>query len=94
MFNYGNIKYLFAKVFIGLILIIISSFILLNLITYNSDNPFDNNTKIFPNLFGYYGILVSKISFVLLSYSSYLVPIFFFILGFKLTFGIKTKNFL
>ena len=94
MFNYGSIKYLFAKVFIGLILIIISSFLLFNLIIYNYGNTFSNIIKISPSLFSYNGILISKISFVLIGYSSYLIPLFFFILGTKLTLGIKTKHFL
>ena len=83
--NYSKITSFFTKriiEFIGLLIVILSFFILLSLSTYSPEDPnfiFSENTKI-KNLFGFYGSVISDLilqSFGIISFL-FCVTIFFY----------------
>ena len=53
----------------------------------------DNSSLKTLNYLGVYGAHIAGFLIVVLHYSSYLIPIFFLIIGIKSIFGIKYKNF-
>ena len=96
MFKSDSLKsFIISRVF-GLISLIIAIFLFLSLISFNeSDATFGNLTSslITLNYLGTYGARISGFFLATLHYSSYLIPIFFLIIGIKSIFGIKYKNF-
>ncbi len=96
MFKSDSLKsFIISRVF-GLISLIIAIFLFLSLISFNeSDATFGNLTSslITLNYLGTYGARISGFFLAILHYSSYLIPIFFLIIGIKSIFGIKYKNF-
>ena len=72
------------------------AFLFLSLASFNeNDATFGNITSslIILNYLGKYGAHVSGFFLTTLFYSSYLIPVFFLIIGMKSIFGIKYKNF-
>ena len=96
MSKLDNIKsFIISRVF-GLISLIIAIFIFVSLMGFNeNDITFGNvNSSLKTlNYLGVYGAHISGFLIVALHYSSYLIPIFFLIIGIKSIFGIKYKNF-
>jgi S-DNA-T family DNA segregation ATPase FtsK/SpoIIIE len=96
MFKSDNLKsFIMSRVF-GLFSLIIAIFLFLNLISFNeSDATFGNLTSSLTalNYLGTYGAHISGFFLATLHYSSYLIPVFFLIIGIKSIFGIKYKNF-
>jgi S-DNA-T family DNA segregation ATPase FtsK/SpoIIIE len=96
MFKSDNLKsFIMSRVF-GLFSLIIAIFLFLSLISFNeSDATFGNLTSSLTalNYLGTYGAHISGFFLATLHYSSYLIPVFFLIIGIKSIFGIKYKNF-
>ena len=96
MLKSDNLKsFVLSRVF-GLFSLIIAFFLFLSLISFNeSDTTFGNFTSslITVNYLGKYGAYISGLFLAALHYSSYLIPVFFLIIGIKSIFGIKYKNF-
>ena len=95
MFMYGNIKLFLIKIILGIILIAISTFLFLCLLTQNSFDPgfgsINNDTNII-NWGGIYGAYISSVFIIFLSYSSYLIPSFLAISGLRMLLGVKNTN--
>ena len=96
MFKTDSLKsFIISRIF-GLISLIIAVFLFLSLISINeNDITFGNVTSSLKtlNYLGVYGAYISGFLLVALHYSSYLIPIFFLIVGVKSIFGIKYQNF-
>tara|TARA_B100001123_G_scaffold424165_1_gene535317 strand:- start:143 stop:2410 length:2268 start_codon:yes stop_codon:yes gene_type:complete len=79
---------------VGLIFLTFFCFSFLSLLSKSTNDPysgfFSSNEKL-NNLFGTLGGYFSGITFTILGLSSFLIPAFFLILGFKKIFGIKTN---
>ena len=95
MSKLDNFKsFIISRIF-GLISLIIAIFIFVSLMGFNeSDITFGNvNSSLKTlNYLGVYGAHISGFLMIALHYSSYLIPIFFLIIGIKSIFGIKYKN--
>jgi len=96
MFKSDSLKsFIISRIF-GLIYLIIAVFIFLSLMGFNeNDITFGNVTSSLKtlNYLGAYGAYISGLFLSALHYSSYLIPLFFLIIGIKSIFGIKYKNF-
>ena len=96
MFKSDSLKsFIISRIF-GLISLIIAIFLFLSLISFNeNDITFGNVTSSLKtlNYLGVYGAHISGFFLATLHYSSYLIPVFFLIIGIKSIFGIKYKNF-
>ena len=96
MFKSDSLKSFIISREFGLISLIIAIFLFLSLIGFNEDDiTFGNVTsslKTF-NYLGTYGAHISGFFLLILHYSSYLIPVFFLIIGIKSIFGIRYKNF-
>ncbi len=88
-------SFIISRIF-GLTFLIIAIFLFVSLMGFNEkDITFGNvNSSLKTlNYLGVYGAQISGFLMVVLYYSSYLIPIFFLIIGIKSIFGIKYKNF-
>ena len=97
MSKLDNIKSFIVSRLFGLISLIIAIFIFVSLMGFNeNDITFGNvNSSLKTlNYLGVYGAHISGFLIVALHYSSYLIPIFFLIIGIKSILGIKYKNLL
>ena len=83
-------KYLQFLVFSALGIVIICS-----LLSYNSEDNavynFNSTLESYNNFFGYPGSLISDILLRAFGYSSYFLPIFFFLNGFRLLSNMEIK---
>ena len=96
MFSYGNYKSFITKIIVGTIFIIISGFLAISLITYSYEDPGLGNAGknlYILNLGGVYGAYTASILFRMLSLSSSLLVLFFFIHGVKIILGIQNNYF-
>ena len=86
MFKSNSLKsFIISRIF-GLISLTIAIFLFLSLISFNeNDITFGNVTSslITLNYLGVYGAHISGFFLVSLHYSSYLIPVFFLIIGIK-----------
>ena len=95
MSTLDNFKLFIISRILGLIFLIVAIFLFVSLISFNeNDISFGNvnsslNTV---NYLGAHGAYISGLLLVLLNYSSYLIPVFFLIIGIKFVFGIKCNN--
>ncbi len=96
MFKSDSFKsFIISRIF-GLISLTIAIFLFLSLISFNeNDITLGNVTSSLKtlNYLGVYGAHISGFLLVSLHYSSYLIPVFFLIIGTKSIFGTKYKNF-
>ena len=97
--NYSKITSFFSKriiEFIGLLIVILSFFILLSLSTYSPEDPnfiFSENTKI-KNLFGFYGSVISDLIFQSFGIISFLFCVTIFFTGILIIKYKKLENIL
>ena len=96
MYKLDNLKlYIISRIF-GLISLIIAILLFVSLLGFNENDitfGYYNSSLKTLNFLGIYGAYISGFLLVSLHYSSYLIPIFFLIIGIKSIFGIKYKNF-
>jgi len=93
--SYSLKSFIISRIF-GLISFTVAIFLFLSLISFNeNDITFGNITSSLKvlNYLGVYGAHISGFLLVSLHYSSYLIPVFFLMIGAKSTFGIKYNNF-
>ena len=86
MSKLNNIRSFFVSRICGLIFIIISIFLFTSLFGFNKNDVAlgnYNSSLITLNYLGPYGSYISGFLIVALHYSSYLIPIFFLIIGIK-----------
>ena len=93
MTRYKKIKIFLIKRIIGITFLVMSFLILSSLISYNVNDPGfgisgSGNIK---NWLGIYGAYTASFLLVFIDNSSYLIVFFFFITGFRLTFGLYSK---
>ena len=97
MFNYGSFKLLLLKVFYGIGLIVISSFLILSLFTYHDGDPgigkFNTSTEI-SNFFGFLGAISSSFLLVFFGNLSMIVVFFIFYSGVVFVAGYRVKSYL
>ena len=95
MFNYGSFKLLLLKVFYGIGLIVISSFLILSLFTYHDGDPgigkFNTSTEI-SNFFGFLGAISSSFLLVFFGNLSMVVVFFIFYSGVVFVAGYRVKR--
>ena len=97
MTKLDNLKLFIISRIFGLIFLIISIFLLVSLIGFNENAlafKYVNSSSTTLNyllitLKDFGAAKISRSLLILLDYSSYLIPIFFLIIGIKLNFGIK-----
>ena len=79
MFNYGSIKVFVFKVVFGTLLVSLSLFILLSLLTHSSTDPgfgkiLAQNDTI--NIFGFYGAMTSSFFIIILGTPSLIIGLY------------------
>jgi S-DNA-T family DNA segregation ATPase FtsK/SpoIIIE len=96
MFNYGSFKIFLSKISIGLILICISSFFIISIITHNPNDPgigkLSTGEEIF-NFFGLWGAISSSIFLVFFGRLSLIFIFFLLYSGFLLSIGFKFNKY-
>ena len=84
MFNYGNLKLLLLKLFLGIFLIGLSLFLFVSIYTFNPNDPgigkLVGKSEI-TNFFGFWGAFFSSIFLILFGKASYFLVIFLSYLG-------------
>ena len=96
MSKFNTLRSIIISKIIGIILIAISIVILLSLLSYSkNDSAFGNISSSLEinNFVGVYGSYISGFLLIMINKLSYLVPIFFLIVGIKSIIGIKYNNF-
>ena len=94
MFNYGNFKSFSVKIFLGLFFLLLSLFLFASLASHSLSDPGFGvaiNSYSVLNWIGLPGAYISSFAFVFLSYSAYLVPVFFLITSLKFLLGFKNR---
>ena len=89
-------NYILSRVF-GLILLLLFVFTGISLLTFSPEDPFYGNwvsTNFINNKAGIWGSYFSGTIITFFSYSSYLFPVFFLIIGIKKIFGVATNFFI
>ena len=94
MFSYGSFKLFLLKSFLGITLIVFSSFLLLSLLTYNPNDPgigkFGNEREI-SNILGFLGATISSFFIVLFGSLSVVIAFFTLYAGVIVSVGLKRK---
>ena len=96
MFDYGNVRLFFIKIFFGMIFIIIALGIFFSLISHNIEDPgygVSTNINHVQNLMGIYGAYASRFFYIFFGITSYLFSLFILINGIRLLLGIPSYNF-
>ena len=97
MFNYGSFKLFLTKISIGIILICFSVFLIVSILTYNTNDPgigkLSGNIEIL-NFFGFWGAIFSSVFLILFGKLSLIFIIFLLYSGFLLSLGFKSKLYL
>ena len=79
MFNYGSFKLLLLKIFLGIFLISFSLFLVISIITYNSNDPgigkLVGKSEV-TNFFGFWGAISSSVLIILFGKASLLLVVF------------------
>ena len=96
MSKFYTLRSIIISKILGIVLISISIVILLSLISYSKNDSALGNISSsleISNFVGIYGSYISGFLLIMINKSSYLVPIFFLIVGIKSIIGIKYNNF-
>ena len=95
MFNYGSFKLLLLKIFIGIFLIIFSSFLIISIFTFNPNDPgigkITGMSEV-SNYFGFWGAISSSVLLILFGKVSLLLVVFLFYLWFFLVLCLNLKK--
>tara|TARA_A100001011_G_scaffold99627_1_gene105044 strand:- start:37160 stop:39394 length:2235 start_codon:yes stop_codon:yes gene_type:complete len=97
MLKYGSFRLFLIKFSLGVTIIVISSIYLISLLTYSLDDPgfatYENSAsnQNLNNYFGHFGAHLSSYSMVIIGHLSYIIGVFSFLEGTKLTIGIQNK---
>ena len=81
MFNYGSFKLFITKVFFGTVLIAVSSFLIISIITNNPNDPAIGkitDKEEISNFFGFWGSIFSSFFIIIFGKTSLLAFIFIF----------------
>ena len=95
MFNYGTFKLFVLKIFCGFILVGLSSFLLISVLSYNMADPgFGklNETSEIKNFFGFWGSLTASFYLIFLGKISIILIVFLFYLGVLFIIGITLNK--
>ncbi len=95
MFNYGTFKLFVLKIFCGFILVGLSSFLLISVLSYNMADPgFGklNETSEIKNFFGFWGSLTASFYLIFLGKVSIILIVFLFYIGVLFIIGITLNK--
>ena len=96
MFNYGSFKLFLLKISTGIVLINISLFLFISILTHSPLDPgigrLSREIEVL-NFFGLWGAIISSFFLVLLGRLSLIVILFLLYLGFLLSLGFKSNNY-
>ena len=95
MFNYGSIRVFVFKVVFGTLLVSLSLFILLSLLTHSSTDPgfgkiLAQNDSV--NIFGFYGAMTSSFFIIIFGMPSLIIGLYLFYTGTVISLGIIRKH--
>ncbi len=95
MFRYGSFKLFLLKVFAGSLLVSLSSFLILSILTHNPNDPgigkLSSETEIF-NFFGFWGSISSSVLLVIFGSLSIIIVCFTFYVGLLLCIGLTVNK--
>jgi len=95
MFNYGSFKLFLTKVFFGVFLTAISSFLIISLLTYNPNDPgigkLGGSNEIL-NFFGFWGAISSSLFFIFFGRMSFVIFLFISYVGISLSLGLLSRS--
>ncbi len=95
MFRYGSFKLFLLKVFVGSLLVSLSSFLILSILTHNPNDPgigkLSSETEIF-NFFGFWGSISSSVLLVIFGSLSIIIVCFTFYVGLLLCIGLTVNK--
>ena len=97
MFNYGSFKLFLTKVFFGVFLTALSSFLIISLLTYNPNDPGIGKlggTNEILNFFGFWGAISSSLFFIFFGRMSFVIFLFISYVGISLSLGLLSRGLL
>ena len=95
MLNYGSFKVFLTKVIFGLILVSLSSFLIISILTFDSNDPgigkITSKNEI-SNFFGFWGAVSSSLFLIIFGGLSLVIVFFVFYIGIIFCFGFSSQK--